>query len=207
MAVWVYVQPVILTSKCLIQFKTKHSEYASVPSEHLQSPAYKSIPRDLLSTSEEPKLGLQYALQLKSNSLNPTHKIVFQHRFAEIFANKPKSTPTFGIPTLNHFKTAKIFYRQNWHHRSPKTPPWSICTPSILLNLAEDKKSDTSSTFYMIKFKEIAENFSEYEQIFTDGLNRGRGLERPHSSSMEPRNLSDYQTNLQFTLRNFVHSS
>ena len=35
---------------------TKHSEYASVPSEHLQSPAYKSIPRDLLSTSEEPNL-------------------------------------------------------------------------------------------------------------------------------------------------------
>ena len=32
-------------------------------------------------------------------------------------------------------------------------------------------------------------------------LNRGRGLELPHSSSMEPRNLSDYQTNLQFTLR------
>ena len=173
MAVWSMVQLVILTSKCLIQFKTKHSEYALVPSEHLQSPAYKSIPRDLLSTSEEPNLGLQYVLQLKSNPLNPTHKIVFQPRFAELFANKPKSTPTFGIRALNHFKTANISLDNIGTIELPKTPPWTICSPSILLNLAEDKKSDTSSTFYMIKFKEIVENFSEYEQIYTDGSKQG----------------------------------
>ena len=34
----------------------------------------------------------------------------------------------------------------------PKTPPWSICMPFIFLNLTENKKSDTSSTLYMIKF-------------------------------------------------------
>ena len=34
-------------------------------------------------------------------------------------------------------------------------------------------------------------------------LNRGRGLELPHSSPMEPRNLSDYQTCLSNTLISF----
>ena len=132
---------------CLGAFRT-----SPIPSLQVYS---KRPPLDLRRT----KLGLQYALQLKSNPLNPTHKIVFQPRFAELFANKPKSTPTFGIRTLNHFKTANISLDNIGTIKLPKTPLWTICSPSILLNLAEDKKSDTSSTFYMIKFKEIVENF------------------------------------------------
>ena len=146
---------------CLGAFRT-----SPIPSLQVYS---KRPPLDLRRT----KLGLQYALQLKSNPFNPTHKIVFQPRFAELFANKPKSTPTFGIRTLNHFKTANISLDNIGTIELPKTPPWTICSPSILLNLAEDKKSDTSSTFYMIKFKEIVENFSEYEQIYTDGSKQG----------------------------------
>ena len=141
------------------------SSVTGSPIQLLSSIMNSAVQLDLRRT----KLGLQYALQLKSNPLNPTHKIVFQPRFAELFANKPKSTPTFGIRTLNHFKTANISIDNIGTIDLPKTPPWSICMPSILLNLAEDKKSDTTSIFYMIKFKEIVENFSEYEQIFTDG--------------------------------------
>ena len=48
-----------------------------------------------------------------------------------------------------------------------------MCQPSVLLNLAEDKKSDTSSASYKIKFKKLVENFSEYEQIYTDGSKQG----------------------------------
>ena len=36
--------------------------------------------------------------------------------------------------------------------------------------------------------------FIKTSSLPTVVLNRRRGLERPHSSSMEPRNLSDYQT-------------
>ena len=144
---------------CLGAFRT-----SPIPSLQVYS---KRPPLDLRRT----KLGLQYALQLKSNPLNPTHKIVFQPRFAELFANKPKSTPTFGIP--QRLQNCKYFSRQYRHRRTSQDPPWTICSPSILLNLAEDKKSDTSSTFYMIKFKEIVENFSEYEQIYTDGSKQG----------------------------------
>ena len=118
---------------CLGAFRT-----SPIPSLQVYS---KRPPLDLRRT----KLGLQYALQLKSNPLNPTHKIVFQPRFAELFANKPKSTPTFGIRTLNHFETANISLDNIGTIELPKTPPWTICSPSILLNLAEDKKSDTSS--------------------------------------------------------------
>ena len=53
--------------------------------------------------------------------------------------------------------------------------------PTILLNPAEDKKSDTSSTNYMIK--KIVENFSEYEQIYTDG---SKQVERVGAAALFP---------------------
>ena len=109
----------------------------------------KRPPLDLRRT----RLGLQYSLQLKSDPLNPTHIIVFQPRYAQLFANEPKSTPTFGIRILNHFKTANISIDNIGTINFPKTPPWSICTPSILLNLTEDKKSDISLFFIWSNLK------------------------------------------------------
>ena len=59
----------------------------------------------------------------------------------------------------------------------------------------------------MINFKEIVKNFSEYEQIFTDGSKQGERVGAVALFSSGARNLLDYQTNLQYTLQNFVHSS
>ena len=91
---------------CLGAFRT-----FPIPSLQVYS---KRPPLDLIRT----KLGLQYALQLKSNPLNSTQKIVFQPRFAELFANKPKSTPNIWHPNSQSLQNCKYFYRQYRHHRT-----------------------------------------------------------------------------------------
>ena len=87
------VQLVILTSKCVIQFKTTHSEYASVPSEHLQSSSYKSIPRDFLSTSEEPNLAFNTHCNwnlTRSNPLIKSYSNLNLQSYLQINPNQPQ---------------------------------------------------------------------------------------------------------------------
>ena len=149
MAVWSMVQLVILTSKCLIQFKTKHSEYALVPSEHLQFSSLQVYSKRPPLNLRRTNLGLQYALQLKSNTLSPTHKIVFQPQFAQLFANEPKSTPTFGIFEPSTTSKLQIFlidiYRQ---HQSSQDP--SLVTLHAIYPPQPHRRQDIRHLLYFL---------------------------------------------------------
>ena len=43
------------------------------------------------------RLSLQYAIKLSSTPNNPTFDTVFKPKYSEIFANRPKAMPTFGL--------------------------------------------------------------------------------------------------------------
>jgi ribonuclease HI len=48
-------------------------------------------------------------------------------------------------------------------------PFWELSKPSVNLDLSKDKKSDTHSLEFIQKFRELKQEFSTHNEIYTDG--------------------------------------
>jgi len=111
--------------------------------------------------------------RLKSNTLNPTHKTVFQP-LSSLYRNKPNAIPSFGLPIQTSIPAINIIKLNITPSCSSPIPPWLLTTPTILFDLLQSdmmqtKTSNTSSDIYIRKYNEIRSLCPQHIPIFTDG--------------------------------------
>ena len=128
---------------CLGAFRTS-------PVESLQAEAHEPP----LSLRRE-RLSLLYSLRVSSNPKNPTYNSIFRPELENLFEAKPNAIPTFGIRVKPQLHEIGFNINQIEPITTPKVPPWMIQTPSIIFNLTQNKKSQTSPELYQSKYNEI----------------------------------------------------
>ena len=121
---------------CLGAFRTS-------PVESLQAEAHEPP----LSLRRE-RLSLLYSLRVGSNPKNPTYNSIFRPELENLFEAKPNAIPTFGIRVKPQLHEIGFNINQIEPITTSKVPPWMIQTPSIIFNLAQNKKSQTSPELY-----------------------------------------------------------
>jgi len=141
--------------------------------------AYRTTPVCSLQAHEPPielrreQLSLQYCTKRKSNTLNPTHKTVFQP-LSSLYRNKPNAISSFGLRIQTSIPAINIIKLNITPSRLSPIPPWLLTTPTILFDLLQSdmmqtKKSNTPSDIYISKYNEIRSLYSQHIPIFTDG--------------------------------------
>ena len=75
------------------------------------------------------QLLLQYCTKLKSNTLNPTHKTVFQP-LSSLYRNKPNAISSFGLRIQTSIAAINIIKLNITPSRLSPIPPWLLTTRS-----------------------------------------------------------------------------
>ena len=115
------------------------------------------------------KLSMQYAIQLKSNTSNPTHNAVFEPNFKTLFERKPTAIPTFGIRVLPLLREANIDTELIFTSSVGEIPPWTLSSPFIDFSFSKEKKGDIDPVDLQRRFNIHRTNHADYMQFFTDG--------------------------------------
>jgi ribonuclease HI len=103
-----------------------------------------------------------------SNPYNPTYKCVFDPGFKEEFDEKPKAIKPFGLRVKDALEEMDIDRKCIEEFKYPIIPPW-LLDSSVILDLAETVKGETSPLEYQSRFLELADVFSSALHIYTDG--------------------------------------
>ncbi len=143
--------------------------------------AFRTSPvKSLYAEANEPslyarrqKLALQYLLKLKSNPLNPAHKVVFQPQFKVQFQRKPRAIAPLGIRMEQCLDDLHIDMKSIAQYKIPDSPPWTLKTAEFRFDLTSDKKSITDRSQFQTKYHEIREFYSDFKAIYTDGSKAG----------------------------------
>ena len=104
---------------------------------------------------------------------NPTYETVFEPQYKTLFENKPNMIPSFGIRISSEFENMNLDLDNIADFKISDVPPWTVCQPSVLFSLHNDKKSHTYPLVFRTKFHEPLSDFPNYETIFTDGSKDG----------------------------------
>ena len=140
--------------------------------------AFRTSPVESLYTeADEPplklrrkKLALQYSLKIAAHPENPTYNIVFDPKHAQLYKNKEKTTPSFGLRIQPTLKEIGLQQDHTIIESTPQTPPWTLIPPKINFEIGkENKKSETAETIYKSKFGEFLNKHPGYKRIYTDG--------------------------------------
>ena len=107
------------------------------------------------------KLGLQYALKIRSYPNNPVHDTIFRPNYENLYERKPNTIPSFGI----RIKTALQEVCEDQTiiacTKLPEIPPWSIPHIDIDLSLTKTKKDPSDAPYLLNKFHEIKDKTSD----------------------------------------------
>ena len=122
------------------------------------------------------KLSLQYLLKLKSNRFNPTHGVVFNPQYKDLFERKPNVIPPFGIRMEPIVDNPDIDTESIADYKISEIPPWTLNSAEFRFDLASDKKSVTDRTVFHAKYNEIKEHYFSFKPIYTDGSKEGNSV-------------------------------
>ena len=143
--------------------------------------AFRTSPvESLYSEAEEPslyfrseKLGLQYAIRLTANPINPYFKVTFPPYISEdirqLYENKPRAIKSFGLRVEPLLQSANIIQDKIETHSVPEIPSWCIRIPIIDLSLHSDKISKSNPNLLKQNFQKLQSYYSDHEHIYTDG--------------------------------------
>ena len=115
------------------------------------------------------KLAMQYFLKLKSNPDNPTHSVVFNPLYKQLFLDKVRVIPPFSIRHGPNVACLDLDLDDIAETKVSEIPPWTLKSPVYLYDLAEDKKATTDATVFNTKYSAIKDQYYNYERIYTDG--------------------------------------
>ena len=115
------------------------------------------------------KLGLNYALKLKSMPDNPAFDCVFNPKEKLYFEAHPEKAKPFSLRIEPHLIAAELPMERIEITDLPPTPPWELKVPEICFTLTELNKSNTNELIYQSAFHEVAGKYPDFKQIFTDG--------------------------------------
>ena len=94
------------------------------------------------------KLALQFATKIAANPNNPVYETIFNPRYVDLFARKPKVIPTFGIRIKESLEELDFDPDIIAKFEYPETPPWTYPTAIVDLTLSYAKKDQTD---YILK--------------------------------------------------------
>ena len=113
------------------------------------------------------KLSLQYSLKLRSNSKNPAAKCVNNTEHAPMFENKPGHTKPLDLRVspeelgINPCNIANL--------KLSDSPPWTLKTPEVLLELSKSKKADINPCTLLGDYQMILDRYPNHTPVYTDG--------------------------------------
>ena len=118
------------------------------------------------------QLSLQYCTKLKSNTLNPTHKTVFQP-LSSLYRNKPNAISSFGLRIQTSIPAINIIKLNITPSRLSPIPPWLLTTPTILFDLLQSDMMQTKNLILPViatsvntmKYEVCIHNISQYLQM------------------------------------------
>ena len=117
---------------------------------------------------------MQYYLRLKSNSDNPTHKVVFKPLYKDEFLKREKVIPPFSLRCEADIKCLDCDLEDVANYKISEVPLWTSKSPTYLFNPASDKKAITDPIVFKTKFLEVKEQYYTHEDIYTDGSKDGK---------------------------------
>nr|KAG5700906.1 hypothetical protein BaRGS_012313 [Batillaria attramentaria] len=109
---------------------------------------------------------LNYVLKLKAN---PAFNCVFHPVYEDLYdvhKNEPKPLSLRVRPLL---QAAGVDINSVEETLFPATPPWTLPTPEVRLDLTAHKKDSTPDPIYFHGLQQILADFPGFRQIFTDG--------------------------------------
>ena len=116
---------------------------------------------------------MQYYLKLKSNPVNPTHKVVFEPMYKDEFIEKEKVIPPFGLRCEADMNCIDILLEDVANHKVSEVPLWTSKSPTYNYYLSSDNKATTDPMVFKNKFLEVKEQYYTHEEIYTDGSKDG----------------------------------
>ena len=141
--------------------------------------AFRTSPVDsLLAEADEPplrlrrkRLGLQYALKIKSTPTSPTFDCLYNTPMETIekFQKHPNKIPPFGIRVREDLDDFDLSDEDVSEFRFSSIPPWKLDRVKIDLDLSKFLKSQTSEKEFLKAFNELNKKYPQHFQIFTDG--------------------------------------
>ena len=115
------------------------------------------------------KLALQFATKIAANPNNPVYKTIFNPRYVDLFARKPRVIPTFGIRIKESLEELDFDPDIIAKFEFTETPPWTYPTAMVNLTLSYAKKDQTDPSKYISLPNEVKDVFLDYDFIYTDG--------------------------------------
>ena len=115
------------------------------------------------------KLATQYYAKLKSCPSNPAYNTTFHRRYGELFEKREKAIKPFGLQMKSMLQHSKISVKNIHQDIFPKTPPWILEKPEVILKLNELPKTKMHPCTYIEKFHHIVSHKPEDLHVFTDG--------------------------------------
>ena len=139
--------------------------------------AFRTSPiESLLVEANEPslylrreQLALNYACKVKANPNNPANDCLFDPKYETLYERKPKAIKPIGIRLKTSIEDAELELNTVREQKVPSIPPWTIKHPTVLLTLANDKKSSTNTLEFKSKFNELKSKYPSHTCVYTDG--------------------------------------
>ena len=119
------------------------------------------------------KLALQYAIKLKSLPQNPTYEVTFNPQYVDLFENKPKAIPPFGIRIQRLSAQLDADINCIAETKLSDVPPWEFQKPKMNYDMHSGKKRDTDPFDYQVSFHDIQAKYHDHDFIYTDGSKDG----------------------------------
>ena len=101
------------------------------------------------------KLATRYYAKLKSYPSNPAYNATFHPRYRELFEKREKAIKPFGLWMKSMLQQSKISVKNIHQDIFPRTPPWILEKPEVILKLNELPKAKTHPCTYIEKFHHI----------------------------------------------------
>ena len=112
-------------------------------------------------------------MKLKSVTRNPAHRLVFAPSNVDKFNAKPSAIPPFGIRMQNLLTDMNFDTTLIAESKLSIVPPWELAVPNVNLSCKIGKKDCTNAFDFLTQFYMIANVYSNYQFIYTDGSKSG----------------------------------
>ncbi|KAG8284048.1 hypothetical protein J6590_108227 [Homalodisca vitripennis] len=158
------------------------------------------------------QLSLNYVHTLMSKPQNPAYDWVLNNSLHDQFITKPRHPAPIGVRAISYNSQIGLTDYEVRELHQCDVPPWSVTPPEIILSLSTFKKHTTPDTIYHQEFRQILQQLSPCDVIYTDGskdgprtgcafVTAGRryGFRLPSDSSVYTAELTAIQKTLNIT--------
>ena len=96
---------------------------------------------------------------------NPAYNATFHPRYEELFEKREKAIKPFGLRVKSILQESKISVKNIHQNIFPKTPPWILEKPKVILKLNELPKTKPHPCTYIEKFHHIVSQYPEHLHV------------------------------------------